>query len=304
MNLHEATEAFLSYCESIRKLSPHTIRAYRLDLGRFAGFAGGDRTVLACDKALLQDYVKFLFDVRGLCEASTHRHVATLRSFFRWVTDQTDGAANPLADARIRIRIPSRLPRVIPRADIRTLLSDGAVSVGRRHAEMTAAVAAELLFATGMRVSELSALKDGDVDIDEGVLRILGKGNRERRVFVPDDLKDILRRYREARRSSNPTADTFLINGRGGCASAQCIRRLIRELGERVGVTKRITPHMFRHSIATYLLEEGVDIRYVQRLLGHRSISTTEIYTHVADASLRIRINECHPRRSILRGDG
>ncbi|MGK2856841.1 MAG: tyrosine-type recombinase/integrase [Thermoanaerobaculia bacterium] len=303
MKLTEAKDAFLTYCESIRKLSHHTIRAYRLDLKRFVGFAGDELPTLACDKALLQNYVKFLFDVRSLSEASAHRHVATLRSFFRWVTDQTESAVNPLVAARIRIRIPSRLPRVIPRRDVRALLSEGATA--EKHEDVTAVVAAELLFATGMRVSELSALKDGDVDLDEGVLRILGKGNRERRVFVPDDdLKEILRRYRRTRRASAPTVDTFLVNGRGGRPSAQYIRRQVRELGERAGVKKRITPHMFRHSVATYLLEEGVDIRYVQRLLGHRNISTTEMYTHVADASLRTRINECHPRKSILRRDG
>jgi len=306
MKLNEAKDAFLWDCESIRKRAHHTIRAYRLDLDRFVTFAGRDRLAVDCDKVTLRDYVKYLFDVRGLSEASANRHVATLRSFYRWVTDQHEGVGNPLTDARIRIKIPSRLPRLISRSDVRALLSadEGLSPCERRHADMTAAVAAELLFATGIRVGELAALKDEDVDIEEGVLRIVGKGNRERRVFVPEDgLKHILRQYREARNSSNPTADTFLVNGRGASASPECIRRLIRELGERVGIAQRITPHMFRHSIATYLLEEGVDIRYVQRLLGHRSISTTEIYTHVADATLRTRINALHPRRSILGKD-
>ncbi|HXI13200.1 MAG TPA: tyrosine-type recombinase/integrase [Thermoanaerobaculia bacterium] len=304
MNLDEATDKFLSHCESVRKLSHHTVRAYRLDLNRFASFAGTDQPVHTLEKTHVQDYVKFLFDVRGLGEASAHRHIATLRSFFGWATEQTNGAGNCVTDAKIRIRIPTRLPRLIPRGVIRTLLSESAVLLGRSHAEITASVAAELLFATGMRVSELATLKDENVDIDEGILRIMGKGSRERRVFVPEDLKDILRWYRGARCSSSPPADTFLVNSRGESASSQFIRRLIRELGEHVGATKRITPHMFRHSIATYLIEEGVDIRYVQRLLGHRNISTTEIYAHVADASLQMRINECHPRRSILQPNG
>lgn len=218
MKLSEAKDALLAHCESIRKLSHHTIRAYRLDLNRFIGFAGDERLTLTCERALIHDYVKFLFEAHRLGEASVHRHVASLRSFFRWVTDQFDDAVNPIAAARIQIRIPSRLPRVIPRTDVRALLSQG--DTAHTHGSSTAVVAAELLFATGMRVSELTALKDGDVDLDEGVLRILGKGNRERRVFVPDELKSTLRRYRETRRATIPTGDTFLANERGGRPTA------------------------------------------------------------------------------------
>ena len=158
-------------------------------------------------------------------------------------------------------------------------------------------MATELLFATGMRVSELASLMDAAVDVDDGTITIIGKGNRQRRVFVPDDLKSLLTDYRTARDRAASSADTFLVNSRGEAASPQMIRRLIRLHGERSSVRDRVTPHMFRHSVATYLLEEGMDIRYVQRLLGHRSISTTEIYTHVADAALKVRITERHPRR-------
>ncbi|MEK6374916.1 MAG: tyrosine-type recombinase/integrase [Acidobacteriota bacterium] len=167
-------------------------------------------------------------------------------------------------------------------------------------ADLTAYVATELLFATGMRVAELASLLDAAVDVEDGTITIVGKGNRQRRVFVPDELKSLLRDYRTARDRCASTAGTFLINSRGDAASPQMIRRLVRLHGERSAVRDRVTPHMFRHSVATYLLEEGVDIRYVQRLLGHRSISTTEIYTHVADAALKLRITERHPRRGIV----
>jgi integrase/recombinase XerD len=193
--------------------------------------------------------------------------------------------------------MPKRLPRVIAKADLRRLLLH---SPPDAFSDLTAYVATELLFATGMRVSELASLLDAAVDVEEGTITIIGKGNRERRVFVPDDLKSVLRDYRIARDRCACFADTFLINSRGAAASPQMIRRLIRLHGERSAVRDRVTPHMFRHSVATYLLEEGVDIRYVQRLLGHRSISTTEIYTHVADAALKVRITERHPRRGIV----
>jgi len=295
----DAASAFIRHCRSIRKLSPHTTRAYELDLAGFTQFLGKRAAVATCDKIVIHNYVRHLFDVRTLKESSVKRHLATLRSLFRWLEDDGEVAEDPFRGARIRIRMPKRLPRVIARADLRRLLlHDQPPS----FADLTAYVATEFLFATGMRVSELAGLLDAAVDVDDGTITIIGKGNRQRRVFVPDDIKSLLRDYRTARDRSPSTADTFLVNSRGDAASPQMIRRLVRLHGERSEVRDRVTPHMFRHSVATYLLEEGVDIRYVQRLLGHRSISTTEMYTQVADSALKVRITEKHPRRGIVRG--
>lgn len=163
-------------------------------------------------------------------------------------------------------------------------------------------MAAELLFATGIRVAELATLRDDDIDMTADVITIIGKGSRQRRVYIPDaEIRELIIVYRQARDAREPDAESFLVNSRGGSASPQYIRRLVRQLAENAALSRRVTPHMFRHSVATYLLEEGVDIRYVQRLLGHRSIVTTEIYTHVADAALKSRVIERHPRKTILR---
>lgn len=297
MLFRDAASAFIRHCQSIRKLSPHTIRAYELDVARFSQFLGRRATVAGCDKGVIHNYVRHLFDVRSLKEASVKRHLATLRSLFRWLEEEGEGIEDPFRGARIRIRMPKRLPRVIAKSDLRRLLLHDAPHT---FADLTAYVAIELLFATGMRVSELAGLLDAAVDVEEGTISIIGKGNRQRRVFVPDELKSILLDYRTARDRASSSAETFLVNSRGAAASPQMIRRLVRIHGERSAVRDRVTPHMFRHSVATYLLEEGVDIRYVQRLLGHRSISTTEIYTHVADAALKVRITERHPRRGIV----
>jgi integrase/recombinase XerD len=294
----DAATAFLRHCQSIRKLSPHTIRAYQLDLARFGQFLGRRAAVAACDKGVIHNYVRHLFDARALKEASVKRHLATLRSLFRWLEEDDDAIEDPFRGARIRIRMPKRLPRVIARADLRRLLLHERPA---GFADLTGYVATELLFATGMRVSELAGLLDAAVDVEDGTITIIGKGNRQRRVFVPEELKSLLRDYRLIRDRAPSSADTFLVNSRGDAATPQMIRRLVRLHGERSAVRDRVTPHMFRHSVATYLLEEGVDIRYVQRLLGHRSISTTEIYTHVADAALKVRITERHPRRGIVR---
>ena len=297
MQFRDAASAFIRHCQSIRKLSAHTIRAYELDLARFSDFLGRRAAVASCDKSVIHDYVRHLFDVRSLKESSVKRHLATLRSFFRWLEEDGQGIEDPFRGARIRIRMPKRLPRVIARSDLRRLLLHDRPPA---FADLTAYVATELLFATGMRVSELATLLDAAVDVDDGTITIIGKGNRQRRVFVPEELKSLLRDYRAVRDRCPSTAETFLVNSRGDAASPQMIRRLVRIHGERSAVRDRVTPHMFRHSVATYLLEEGVDIRYVQRLLGHRSISTTEIYTHVADAALKVRITERHPRRGIV----
>lgn len=296
MLFRDAASTFIRHCQSIRKLSPHTIRAYELDLARFSQFLGKRAAVATCDKTVIHNYVRHLFDVRSLKEASVKRHLATLRSLFHWLEEDDDAIEDPFRGARIRIRMPKRLPRVIARADLRRLLLHVPPPA---FSDLTAYVATELLFATGMRVSELAGLLDAAVDIEDGTITIIGKGNRQRRVFLPDDLKSLVHDYRTAR-DRCASADTFLVNSRGEASSPQMIRRLVRLHGERSAVRDRVTPHMFRHSVATYLLEEGVDIRYVQRLLGHRSISTTEIYTHVADAALKMRITEKHPRRGIV----
>ena len=264
MRIDQACQEFLRDCANVRKLSEHTTRAYRLDLARFTRFAGAKAEVTSFDRTVLLQYVEHLFTEHHLKETSAKRHVASLRSLFRWLEDGGQVPDDPFRGAKLRIRLPRRLPRVLSRA-------------------------------------ELASLRDDDIDLTAGVITIIGKGSRQRRVYIPDaDIRELVIAYRHARNAREHTAESFLVNSRGGPASPQYIRRLVRTLGENAALTRRVTPHMFRHSVATYLLEEGVDIRYVQRLLGHRSIVTTEIYTHVADAALKSRVIERHPRKVIL----
>lgn len=300
MRISEACDTFIRHCRSVRKLSEHTSRAYRLDLNRFALFVGAQTPVADFERTTLQAYVEHLFSEYRLKEVSAKRHIASLRSLFRWLEDEGHLAADPFRGARIRIRVPKRLPRVLSRAELVALLHH--CNVPNDFGSLTMRVAAELLFATGVRVAELATVRDVDIDVGAGVISIVGKGNRQRRVYIPDgETSELVARYRDMRIERGFAPASFLVNSRGGAASPQFIRRLIRKLGEHVALARRVTPHMFRHSIATYLLEEGVDIRYVQRLLGHRSIVTTEIYTHVADAALKSRVIERHPRKTLAR---
>jgi site-specific recombinase XerD len=298
VKISEACDEFLRECANVRKLSEHTVRAYRLDLTRFTRFAGRRALVTSFDRTTLNQYVEHLFTEHKLKETSTKRHVASLRSLFRWLEDAGHLADDPFRGARLRIRLPRRLPRVLSRAELAAILEHPQPP---DFASFTARVAAELLFATGVRVAELASLRDEDIDLTAGVITIIGKGSRQRRVYIPDaDIRELMIAYRAARSVVASSPDRFLVNSRGNPASPQYIRRLVRELAESAALTRRVTPHMFRHSIATYLLEEGVDIRYVQRLLGHRSIVTTEMYTQVADAALKSRVVERHPRRRIV----
>jgi integrase/recombinase XerD len=145
-----------------------------------------------------------------------------------------------------------------------------------------------LLFSTGARVAELSAIKVADVDAEQGVIRIVGKGDRERRVFVPNDaIRSLLTRSIGAGATRRQPDEPLLRLSAGKPASAAAIRSRVARLALDAAITRRVTPHMLRHTAATALLEAGVDIRFVQRLLGHRSIATTQIYTHVSDVALR-----------------
>ena len=298
MRVRQACEAFIRFCENVRKLSPHTVRAYRLDLQRFTKFAGARREIDQCDRATLHAYVEELFGTYQLKESSAKRHLASLRSMFRWLESEAIVSEDPFQRTRIRIRSPKRLPRVLARSEIAALLR---APTGHDFAELTARAAVELLFATGIRVAELAAMRDRDVDLQSAVITIIGKGDRQRRVYIPDsEVRELLAAYKRIRDERPREGESFLVNSRGSAASPQFIRRLIRRRAETAKVAKRVTPHMFRHSLTTYLLEEAVDIRHVQRLLGHRSIVTTEIYTHVADSVLRVRVTERHPRKAIL----
>ena len=299
MRIDRACDEFLRDCANVRKLSEHTTRAYRLDLARFTRFAGARKDVASFDRTVLIEYVEHLFAEHHLKEASAKRHVASVRSLFHWLEDSGRVPEDPFRGVRVRIKLPRRLPRVLSRAELAAILEHPS---GATFSSLTARMAAEFLFATGVRVAELAGLCDGDIDLTASVITIIGKGSRQRRVYVPDsEIRELIIAYRHARDARERLTDAFLVNSRGGAASPQYIRRLVRQLGENAALTRRVTPHMFRHSVATYLFEEGVDIRYVQRLLGHRSIVTTEIYTHVADAALKSRVIERHPRKSILR---
>ena len=193
-------------------------------------------------------------------------------------------ADSPFASVELRIRVPDRLPRCLQGGEM-AKLADCALSQGGM-----AGVATTLLFATGIRVGELVAARLDDLDLARGSMRVVGKGDRERQVFLPRGRAgELVARYVQDRRS-RLTRDAALVGLNDGQASAAAIRGAVRSLASRAGIERAVTPHVLRHTAATCLLEAGVDVRFVQRLLGHRSILTTQIYTHVGDAALKAAI--------------
>ena len=201
---------------------------------------------------------------------------------FAWLVKKADLVVNPFVNVEIRIRIPDRLPRCLSQRDMARLAR------AAEEASSLARIVTLLLFETGARVSELASVRLRDVDVEQGVIRIVGKGDRERRVFVSSlKVRRLLEDYTHVtHRHAQP--DQKLL--RGSCdrdATAALIRETVKRMSQVARIERVVTPHVLRHTAATSLLEAGVDIRFVQRMLGHRSIGTTQLYTHVSDHALR-----------------
>ena len=303
MQLSDAHHAFMRHCRSTKTLSPHTLRAYDLDLTRLVQFAGPSTSIESFSRERFRDYLTHLTQVRKLAPASIRRHAVTARLIFAWLVEEGELPSSPFHALRLRISIPHRLPRTLTPGETRAVLSTAARSLetsasivaGRRYSllhtnfgALTDLLVLELLLATGIRVSELVCIRVSDIDLSNSSLTITGKGNRQRQVFLPTArLSRLLRAYLDHPRRQRSLTDSLLVLQNSVPASPGTIRSLLRRLANAAGLSRRLTPHMLRHTAATLLLEAGVDIRFIQRLLGHASISTTQIYAHVTDSALQ-----------------
>ena len=284
MKTEEAGKAFLDHCDKERHLSRNTLDAYAQDIGEFRRFFP-DVCVTQLGGGDIVGYAAHLLETRRLAPATVRRRLACLRSMFKWLTRRSVIVASPFSATEIRVRLPDRLPRCISRDDM-ALLAAAADAAGD-----AAGLATLLLLITGARVSELASLNLSDVGGNRDAIRIVGKGDRERQVFVPEGrVSDILDRHVEGRRRAADSDGPLFIGRSGNPLSAASIRRIVRRLSRSAGIPSKVTPHVLRHTAATALLEAGVDMRFVQRLLGHRSIVTTQIYTHVSDTALKAAV--------------
>lgn len=285
---------YLEICEYEKKLSPDTIKAYRIDLKQFLDFAKG----MWADKDVLSQYIKYLN--QHYAPRSVKRKLASVRAFYHEMELNGMLEENPFNKLHIRIHSPHQLPRVIPNQIVHDLLQSAynAYTPGGREV-LRDIVVLELLFSTGLRVSELCALSKDTFLLSDNVLRLLinGKGRKERviQLTTPELLHLVQTYYREFSEQIQEQG-AILFNRQGHPLSPQSVRRIINKYLKRLGTSSHVTPHMFRHTFATSLLEAGMDIRYIQSLLGHSSISTTQIYTHVTAQRQTVLLAEKHPR--------
>ncbi len=289
---------FEDYCREQLGLSQHSLRAYRQDLAAFLKFqeiVGIGSSPVGSD---IVDYQKHLREEQRLSPATIRRRLITLRSYYKWRRDTGMGTTSPFEGLRMDMKVPKRLPRPVDRPTLGALFQSvphilqlDPCTQQRQLAEVSAiqvtGLIVRLLVVTGLRIGELAALRVHDVMGAATQVRVRGKGDRERTVYVANDrLHADFRRYWEYRNEvAGPQAWLF-VNARGNRLTPQTFRKRLNMLSSTLRIEPRLTPHRFRHSAATMLIEEGVDIRLVQRLLGHASIATTEIYTKVSDNSL------------------
>lgn len=291
----DALDAFLSACRSVRHLSPHTLEAYGGDLSRLCAFLdrSGVPDVRRVDVALLRRFLA-AEEARGLARTSLARVVASTRSFFRWMHRERIVPTN-VATA---LRSPKRrrtLPEPLSRAEVERVLSSPAED-GFLAARARAVV--EVLYSAGLRVRELTRLSTDDVDLVRGVLRVQGKGRKERIAFLGGMARSALERYLAVRQLDPRLRgdDAVFVNLRGGRLSVRGVERIVGKELARAGLAGRGTPHTLRHSFATHLLDSGADLRSVQEMLGHADLATTQIYTHVTSKRLRESYDRAHPR--------
>jgi integrase/recombinase XerD len=292
--LNQADAALLdAFCDALwleDGLAKNTLAAYRRDLEQLAGFLGKR----GLDGAREQDLFAFLGARKGRA-SSAARRLSSLRRFYQWRARERKIGADPTLKLELPKRAP-RFPKSLSEADVEALLAAPEVSapLGLRDRAML-----EVLYASGLRVSELVALKVFEVNLDAGVLRILGKGSKERLVPLGEEAVDWVRRYqREARPRlmRRAASDALFVTGRGAGMTRQAFWHAIKRHGARAIPGKSLSPHVLRHAFATHLINHGADLRVVQMLLGHADISTTQIYTHVARERLKALHAKHHPR--------
>ncbi len=300
IELYGLIKSYLAYCDKEKHLSKHTIKAYKIDLSQFYSY----KNDMSISREDLLRYIHYLHE--NYKPKTIRRKIATLKAFIHYLYYQDIILNNPFDKIDTSFKEPLLLPRTIPAYLIQKMLS---VSYKRINIARTAASKAvairntsvlELLFATGARVSEICSLKPDNIDLDAHVIRILGKGSKERIIEIENyDVLSILKRYYTIYKDDIISYDFFFLNNRKSRLSEQSVRFMIKGLEREIGSQIHITPHMFRHSMATMLLEEDVDIRYIQRILGHSSITTTQIYTHVTSSKQKEILRTKHPRNKI-----
>lgn len=295
MDMTKEVKQYLEFCRYRKELNRNTLKAYEIDLRQYLSYIQEE----IFEKTKIEEYITKLH--KDYKQKTVKRKIASIKAFYRYMEEEERTTeANPFVKIHVKFKETESLPRIIPRKDIEQLLNymyGVAADSEKNNTIYRDLSVVELFFATGARVYEISHLRGQDVDLETGVIKIMGKGGKERYIQVGSrDVLRMLRKYAEQYKLQIEESGTFFVNRLGKRFSEQSIRNMIRKYSQQAGISIHITPHMFRHSVATYLLEEGVDIVYIQKILGHSSIKTTQIYLHVASKKQMEILREYHPR--------
>lgn len=302
-NLQKRIKSYLEYCQYQKRLDSKTLKAYRIDLEQFSTNESLD--VSAITPKILEDFIAQLH--QNYKPKTVKRKIASLKAFFRHLEYKELIDRNPFNNIHIKFRESIILPKTIPLRTVEILLSTiykqctaAKTDYQKRNALRDIAVA-ELLFSTGMRISELCSLTIDDINLYDGTILIYGKGSKERRIQLGNnDVISILNEYKKEYLTEINNCNHFFVNQAGRVLSDQSVRRMINKYTSLATIELHITPHMFRHTFATSLLEADVNIRYIQEMLGHSSIQITEIYTHVTTSKQRDILATKHPRKDFF----
>lgn len=295
--MDDAIRAFLMHLQVERNASPETIRNYRSDLQQFRRFLHRtDTTRTRVDRITSDDVRAYLhnLDRQGDKASSLARKLACLRSFFRFLVCEGMVPANPAESLRSP-KLPKALPRVLTKDDAAALMD---LPTGQTPLSLRDRALLETLYSTGARVSEVVGLNRGDLNEMDGLVCLRGKGRKERVVPIGDVALQAIQAYRKSLRAPSPISQLsapIFVNHRGGRITTRSVARIVSRYSSRLA-GGAVSPHALRHSCATHLLDEGADLRSIQDMLGHASLSTTQKYTHVATAQLLAVYDRAHPR--------
>ena len=303
VNIQEEVKKYLHTCQFQKKLNAKTIKAYSIDLKQFLTYLSTTKGQ-NLSKANIATYMQDLH--KQYRPQTVKRKLASLRAFCNYLEFEEILEPSPIRKIKIKFQEPKVLPRTIPLKTIECILATAHLEIKFAQtpfgifAALRDATMLELLFATGMRISELCSLAPKNIDLEHGTIKIMGKGSKERILQIGNqEVLAILRKYAKLDTFSPSQSGYFFINRQGGRMSEQSVRFMLRKLQKQAGISMHITPHMFRHSFATLLLEEDVGIRYIQQMLGHSSIQTTQIYTQVTTEKQKQILTTKHPRNKM-----
>ena len=287
-------DSYLAYLRDVRRMSPNTIESYARDLAGRAAFAEKHgRDVGTLERRDLEAFVRSLM-ASGLSPRSTARAVACVRGFYRFAAVEQQQEGSPADDLQAP-RAWATLPKFLDLEEVDRLLAQPDITTPRGLRDKALI---SVLYATGLRVTELISLKLSSLHLDDGYLTCVGKGDKERIVPIGQEATDWVRRYLAESRPQLVKAGSpwLFVNARGTPLSRVGFWKLLKEYGLKAGISRNISPHVLRHSFATHLLDRGADLRAIQMMLGHADLSTTQIYTHVLEARLRAVYDRFHPR--------